>query len=162
MKEIKKMLVCVDLSEYSRKTIEYASTIAGSVINETLFFNVINIRDVNAVRTANRYYSGDISKNVHKYIEDMQANHYQQIQELVNNHFTINESEVDIAIQVGVPFEEILKILETEDIDLVVIGNKGRTNMNRTLFGSNAEKIFRHSPVPVLSFRDHDKSRESD
>ena len=62
--------------------------------------------------------------------------------------------QVNILIREGNPFNEILSVIEEEKIDLVIIGNKGRGNAMGTLFGSNAEKVFRHSPVPVLSVRD--------
>ena len=56
-----------------------------------------------------------------------------------------------IIIGSGVPFEEILKVVDAEEADLVVISSRGRTNFQDYMFGTTAEKIFRHSPVPVLS-----------
>ncbi len=63
-------------------------------------------------------------------------------------------SRVSLIIEVGIPSLQILHVVETEGIDLIVMANKGTGNIERVLFGSAAEKVFRHSPVPVLSVRD--------
>ncbi|MBC2709827.1 MAG: universal stress protein [Desulfosarcina sp.] len=47
--------------------------------------------------------------------------------------------------------DEILKVLEAEDIDLVIMGTHGRKGLEHVIFGSVAEKVVKKSPVPVLS-----------
>lgn len=69
----------------------------------------------------------------------------------------VSKLNIEFKIDVGIPSEQILEIIETEGIDLVVIANKGRGNISRFLFGSSAEKVFRHSPVPVVSVSDRKK-----
>ncbi len=53
----------------------------------------------------------------------------------------------------GVVWREILAAMEHTDADLVVMGTYGRRGMDRALLGSVAEKVVRHSPVPVMTVR---------
>jgi nucleotide-binding universal stress UspA family protein len=55
---------------------------------------------------------------------------------------------------VGNPIDELLKLILEEAVDLVVMGPKGRTDLEHVLVGSVAEKIFRRSPATVISYRD--------
>jgi nucleotide-binding universal stress UspA family protein len=52
-------------------------------------------------------------------------------------------------VAVGDPAQEILKKIEEEEIDLVVLSTEGRKGHFR--FGSVAEKIVKNAPVPVVS-----------
>ncbi len=54
----------------------------------------------------------------------------------------------------GNPIDELLKLVLEESIDVVVMGPKGRTDLEHVLVGSVAEKIFRRSPATVISYRD--------
>jgi len=53
----------------------------------------------------------------------------------------------------GVPWAEIVGLLEEHAFDLCVIGTHGRSGLARILLGSVAEKVVRHSPCSVLAVR---------
>ena len=46
--------------------------------------------------------------------------------------------------------EEILKTIDSEGINLVIMGTHGRKGLDHTIFGSVAENVMKKSPVPVL------------
>ena len=46
--------------------------------------------------------------------------------------------------------DEILKVIESEDIDLLIMGTHGRKGVEHVIYGSVAEKVVKKSPVPVL------------
>ena len=46
---------------------------------------------------------------------------------------------------------EILKTIETEDIDLVVMGTHGRKGLEHIIMGSVARNVVKKSPVPVMT-----------
>ena len=54
----------------------------------------------------------------------------------------------DVAVLDG-----ILKTVQQEACDLVVIGSHGRTGLSRIMLGSVAAKVVAQSPVPVLVAR---------
>jgi len=155
MSKIKKILACIDFSDYSLMTIAYAVELAKGTEIEIIVFNVINQRDINMVEMVRHYAPDKI--NVEDYIKDLKKERHGEIKAIIKENFFDEKSRMAIKIDAGIPFECILNEIETEEIDLVVMSNKGRGNLSRVLFGSVAEKVFRHSPVPVVSVRDKNK-----
>jgi len=58
--------------------------------------------------------------------------------------------EVEPVILEGHPADKILEFGEQEGIDLIIMGTLGRTGLERFLLGSVAEKVVRHSKIPVM------------
>lgn len=162
MNKIKKIIACIDLSEYSKMTLEYALELTEGIEAEVVVFNAINQRDLKSIETVGRYYPDKI--NVDSYTKDLKEDRHQRLRQFIKNNFFDQKSKVSIRIDIGVPYECILKASEDENADLIVMANKGRGNLSRVLFGSAAEKVFRHSRVPVFSVRDKNtfKRRHSD
>ena len=51
----------------------------------------------------------------------------------------------------GDPAAEILKTIDSEAVDLVVMGTHGYKGLEQAIFGSVARKVVKNSPVPVLT-----------
>lgn len=155
MKKIKKILACIDFSEYSLMTLQYAIELAKDENTQIVVYNVINMRDLEGLETINTYFSNRIV--LEDYVKDLKKDRHGMIRDLIDNNFSKERLKIHIKVDTGIPFECILKTTETEEIDLVVMANKGKGNISRVLFGSAAEKVFRHSTVPVVSVRDKTK-----
>ena len=54
-------------------------------------------------------------------------------------------------IDLGDPSTRIVKAAEKADV--IVMATEGRTGLSHLLIGSVAEKVVRHSPIPVLTVR---------
>ncbi len=61
----------------------------------------------------------------------------------------------------GTPFNEIIKFAQTERVDLIVVGTRGRTGLKEILFGSTAEKVVKKAMCPVLAVRPTVKSSQA-
>jgi nucleotide-binding universal stress UspA family protein len=60
----------------------------------------------------------------------------------IENHVVVRQGDV---------WEETARMIGEFHIDLLVTGTRGRTGVWKMLLGSTAERIFRQSPVPVLT-----------
>ena len=58
-----------------------------------------------------------------------------------------------IILEVGLPTERILDLVESGDYQLIVMGTLGRTGLKRLMLGSVAERVLRHSSCPVLTVK---------
>jgi len=67
--------------------------------------------------------------------------------------YAFDRREVPVSVHVGVgdPAHEVVEL--AQGTRMVVVGTHGRTGIQRWLFGSVAENIVRHAPVPVLTVR---------
>jgi nucleotide-binding universal stress UspA family protein len=53
----------------------------------------------------------------------------------------------------GIPTEEILTYADESGIDLIVLGAKGKSGLERFFFGTVAERVARHATASVLIVR---------
>lgn len=117
MNQFQKIMVCVDLSEYSKENISYAVEFAGDSDAEILLYNVINQRDVDAVEKVEKMFPDRINVdnnyriNVKKYVEDITTERYKEMKNLVETHFADMKDSFSYLVGVGYPFEEILNTI---------------------------------------------------
>jgi nucleotide-binding universal stress UspA family protein len=150
MEPIKKIMVALGFTEYSEGLLSYAARIAAAMDAELIIVNIINVRDVEAIGTiAAMGYEVDSEH----YVSGIKEERQQALREILAK-ISLPADKLRAVFQIGHPVDELLKIAIREKVDLLVMGIKGRSDLENVLVGSLAEKIFRRSPVPVLSYRD--------
>jgi nucleotide-binding universal stress UspA family protein len=150
MSKVKKIMVAVDFSEFSNKIIDHAGRLAEDLGAELIFVNVINQRDIDMVNQITLHTDKISLKD---YLNGLIDDRTEQMQRLLQD---TNCTQIPnrFLIKKGVPFAELVETAKEEKVDMVVMGTKGRSNIAGILFGSQAEKMFRHCPVPLLSVRE--------
>jgi nucleotide-binding universal stress UspA family protein len=88
-----------------------------------------------------------------KYLENLKDERSMLIQKLIEE-ISIKDVHIKKVIKYGVPFQKLIEAVQEENADILVMGEKGRGNIAGVLFGSTAEKMFYHCPVPLLSIRE--------
>ena len=152
MDKIKKILVPLAFTDYSQGVFDCATQVALKNDAELIVLSIINSRDLESVESI---VAMGYDVDSEHYIQEIRKDRKQRINKIADNS-SIDKDKVKILFKVGKPVDEILKVIEEEKPDLVVMGTRGRTNLKTTAMGAVAEKIFKRSPVNVLSYRDDD------
>ena len=149
MKGIRKVLAACDFSDYSEEVVTYAANLCQLLNAELIVANIINRRDLDAVNHVALYYTG---LSVENYVAEQRRHREKMMDEFIAK-LELPAEKITKKIHIGEPCSELLNIVRTESVELVAMGSKGRSNLADVLVGSIAEKMFRRSPVPVLSIR---------
>ena len=150
MAEIKKIMVPVAFSEHSADLISYAATLAMALGAELILVNIINERDV---ITLQKVVSYGYKIDEDQYIKEMEAERLEKIKSMLEG-IDFPEERINVTFDIGRPANSLLKLAVKENIDMIVMGIRDRTDFIHSLTGSVAEKMFRRSPVTIVSFRD--------
>ena len=149
MEEVKKVMVALAFSEYAEGIFNFAGHFAQCTDAELIVVSVINSRDVASVETISAMgYEVDGSH----YIQSIKDERRHLLDGIIATSGYPRE-KVRTVFRIGNPIDELLKLILAEDIDVIVMGPKGRTDLEHILVGSVAEKIFRRSPATIISYR---------
>jgi nucleotide-binding universal stress UspA family protein len=150
MASIKRIMVALAFAEHSQGIFNYAVRLAESLGAELIMANVINERDVRAV---SRVSAMGYEVDGEHYISGIREEREKISRDLIAASGFPAE-KVTTTIRVGNPTRELLELAREEEIDMIVMGPRGRTDLEHFRIGSVAEKLFRKSPVTVVSYRD--------
>lgn len=134
----KKILIAVDDSPVAEK-VALEGLLLGKQLNaEIALISVADIAFVVAEGGVTPREMTEMIKDDLKKVQKM----------LIKNIF--KEQKVWSFIEEGNPAGMIKKTGDEWGASLIVIGTHGRTGLSHILMGSVAERVIRHSPVPVL------------
>lgn len=140
-----KILVPVDFSDYSADALHHARELASRFDAELHLLHVIEPWPPAASVTAEAY------PLYHDYVLQVNARSTQQLTDLAATF--AGSTPIRHATRAGHVQQEIVKYIEEEGIDLVVLGTHGRSGISHWFMGSVAERVVRFAPCPVLVVR---------
>jgi nucleotide-binding universal stress UspA family protein len=143
MAGIKKILFPYDLSETASKITPYVLSVADAFNSGVYLLHVVH----------------DLNKWGKVYIPHASMDVFQQaaIEEAKKAMDSLCEEQLrgcDILGKkavAGKAAAEILETIESEEIDMVIMGTHGRKGIEHLIMGSVASKVVRQSPVPVMT-----------
>jgi len=139
---LKNILVPLDLSEMSLKSLRYAVPFAGQFGGKITLLHVLRP----PVCTSDFPYPGPAGLD---HLDVMER----RLEETRRAEIPA-EIPVDLIVRQGFAFESIIQTAHDIHADLVIASTHGYTGLSRALIGSTAENIVRHAPCPVLVVRE--------
>ena len=140
-----KILIPTDGSKYSEKALLHALSIAQVSNAEIIALSVMendftsSISSIDVINEVNNLLREESNKNLQKLLNFRDAHGY--------------DVNINIKIAEGSPVKSIMKTVEDENIDLVVMGSSGKTGFNKMILGSVADKVADNVPCSVLIIR---------
>jgi nucleotide-binding universal stress UspA family protein len=154
-----KILVGIDGSEISMKAAVYAVDIANRKANGVENVQLIGLTVIDLTKISSSFYATASGYYGAKELEEKRKEAQQWLDKVeklaveenddddVNNIQFKSEIIEDPTSKVG---SAIVEYAERENIDLIVIGTRGRTGFKKMLLGSVASDVVTYSHCPVL------------
>jgi nucleotide-binding universal stress UspA family protein len=141
----KKILAPLDGSKLAECTLEHIRAIAmGCQVPEVVLLQIIE------PISRPGYLPAELAEDTYRRAKDtaeVQAKDYlSEVAESLGKEGIA----VGTDIAYGLPADEILNYAKNNDVDLIIMSTHGRAGISRWVFGSVAERIVRHSLIPVL------------
>ncbi len=142
----KRILVPTDGSENAERAGEYAISLADLSGADIIVLNVIDTYYLASIVQPDVRESVDeeLRTSVKKAVERFEA----KIEENKCNGKCQNV-KFKILIKEGKPVDVILKTIDEEKIDQVIIGKSGKDGLERFLLGNTTERVLKEAKIPV-------------
>lgn len=138
--QFKKILIGYDGSAQGEKATETALELARSLDAKVLLFAVARPPEPATM------------VEVDAMLDDAREHFEEQFKKIVERAKGLDvELQTDIAV--GHPVEQIVHRAETDHVDLIVLGRRGKSRWEKMLVGSTAEKVLRYAHCPVMVVR---------
>lgn len=136
-----KILVPIDGSEFSKKSMLKAKELATALGSDITLLNVINpLKDVKYMH--NKEYHLDMNRSLIKESDELLSAALESFKDFPGNVSAIHKK--------GDTVEEIVKLAEEGEYNLVIMGSRGAGAFSRTLLGSVSDKVVHHIKTSVL------------
>ena len=151
---IKKILVPVDGSDLSFKAVDYAIHLAKADNAEITALNVVeDIKQGGAIGLQAKYGNVSLVDAFRKVRKDSAEQWMNKISQEAKSQGVTFKSEIiddeDATSEAGV----ITGYVQQHNVDLIVIGSKGRSKLDRLLTGGVTNSVVNSAKTPVLVVR---------
>jgi len=139
---LEKVLYPTDFSDVAMKAFQFVKQLKACGVKEVVILHVIDKRSIDALAV---YTDRDFLRIEKEWEENVRELIRPMEDELKELGF-----QITVRIEKDVPFIDILKVEQEENVSVIVIGSHGKSNVKEMLLGSVSEKVVRKARKPVL------------
>jgi nucleotide-binding universal stress UspA family protein len=147
----KKILIAIDKSGYRQKVIETGTILAKAFGASLTAIHIIDRASLGVVWDLLSYYPGTRAEVYERAMQKESAKLLDEAKDLAQGKGV--EMKTDLITNASSAVEGILNYAKEADADLIIIGTKGMTGIEKFLMGSVASKVVSHAHCPVLAIR---------
>lgn len=136
----RRILVGYDGSVQAEKAVEVALSLARSLDARVLLFGVA------------RPPEPPTSVEMEAMLDDARE-HFEEKFKRIRARAEELEVQMETAIAVGHPAEQIIRRAEADRIELVILGRRGMSRFEKWILGSISERVLRYAHCPVMVIR---------
>jgi nucleotide-binding universal stress UspA family protein len=144
-----KILYPTDFSDTSNKVIEYVAALKDAGLKKIIILHVIDKRQYDCFEFCSGF-AGETPQQFEAEYKKAAMDKANQQLESISKKLTDMGLDVEVKVVTGIPFFEILKVEEAEDVSAIIIGSHGKSNVKEMMLGSVSEQVLRKSKKPVI------------
>jgi nucleotide-binding universal stress UspA family protein len=148
-----KILYPTDFSDVSAKGLAFVERLQEAGTKEVVVFHVIDLRHFDAL------ISHDSTFRVKAIVASLETAALDKLNAVADS-LRDKGFTVKVRLGKGIPFHEILKAADEEEVSAIVIGSHGVSNVEEMFLGSVSEKVIRKSKQTVLVVKREETTRK--
>ncbi len=148
---MKKILIALDYDPAMKKIAETGYSFAKSMGAQVILLHVIS----DYVYYSSPDYSPIIGYDSFSNLGAMQTGTLDELKKAAQNYLNttkqhLGDESIQLVVKDGDFGEVILETATELNVDIIVMGTHGRRGLDKILMGSVAEKVLRHSSIPLF------------
>lgn len=140
----RRILVTLDGSTMAEQALSVAANQAKNFQSNLYLLRVIN-------PLIKSYRTGMASVSAIERAEEQLRVMAEDYLEGIATNLRVEGIEVKISTRIGIPYKEIIRYSDQNNIDLIVMCTRGESGFTRWMLGSNTDYVIRGTRVPVLA-----------
>ena len=147
-----KILVAVDPSPHTREAIRFVKSVDWPKKSEIYLIHAIELKNAPSLISSDGPFGWD--SVISQAREGMETEARLFLDKIKRKILKRHPHIIKSIVVEGLPGEEILQAVKDYQIDLVILGTRGLSNVKRFLLGSTSDWVMREAPCSVLLVRD--------
>ena len=152
----RKILFPTDFSEGSMQAIRRFNTENQCEVGECIILHVVDEERLEEALNGYAYLYKREDREIKDIEEKLKAKAREKLREREERcREMMKANRIRIMVRFGIPYEEIVKVAEEENVSLILLPSHGKRKFSHEIFGSTTMRVLKKTKKPVLIIKTH-------